>query len=108
MATTHSPSTGPPMNQGSCEWSMARKVLPEATLSGRPHRPQRRVDRTVPLGGDLRRRRALLYQDLVGRGHRRLVAGAFCDAAELLVAADLQVLEGERERRQLARRVRLS
>src|SRR4051794_13786276 len=50
---------------------------------------------------------ALLAEDALRERHRLLVARPLGDALQLLVAADLQVLERERERGELARRVRV-
>src|SRR5581483_2977444 len=51
--------------------------------------------------------RPLLEEDAVDERDRLAVAGAIGHAPELLVASDLEVLEGEHERGELARRVRV-
>jgi hypothetical protein len=56
---------------------------------------------------DLARRGALLGEDLAGDRCRLGIAGTICNPAQELVAGDLEVLEGEREPRQLRRGVRL-
>src|SRR5205823_10267421 len=58
--------------------------------------------------GDALRGRSLLLEDPLDDSNRLLVAGAVGDQLQLLVAADLEVLEGERERRELAGRVRMA
>src|SRR3954469_17712943 len=70
-------------------------------------RLQRRLDRPVPLRGDLARRRALLDEDGLDRAHDVRVVRAPRHPQQLLVAADLEELERVRERGELARRVRL-
>src|SRR4051794_21775764 len=68
---------------------------------------ERGVQRRVPAGRDRLRRVALLLEDRLDRLDRVLVAGAAGDPPQLLVAADLQVLERVGERGELAPRVRL-
>jgi uncharacterized protein DUF1360 len=61
--------------------------------------------RLVERAGEADRRRPFLGGDTVGHGHGLGVSGLLRDTPELLVGCDLEVLEREGERGELARRV---
>src|SRR6266545_5310474 len=71
-------------------------------LGANPLSRQRRVHSLGKRAGDAFRGLALLRQDPLAHPGRRLVAGAAGHPRELLVAPDLEVLEGAHEGRQLA------
>src|SRR5918912_4193840 len=68
---------------------------------------ERRPHGLVEGAGDAVRRLALLRQDPLDERGRLLVARALGHPSQLLVAADLQMLEGAREPGELPRRVRM-
>src|SRR5690348_11644155 len=83
------------------------RAHPSCRSGGDAGRLQRGLDRAVELRRDLARRRALLDQDRLDRTDDVGVVRPLRDPQQLLVAADLEVLERVREGGELARGVRL-
>src|SRR5205807_5864025 len=89
-------------------WLNVLEALQYEERQGDSNSVERRGRSPVECSCELRRRRPLLAEDRVGGAHRLLVAGPLRHPLELLVAPDLQVLEGKRERGQLPGRVRMA
>src|SRR3954470_20363837 len=81
----------------------SRSIVRSVTGSGGDTlRAQRRLHGLVERARDRLRGGALLGQDPVDHIDRRLVAHALGDPLQQLIPGDLEVLEGKRERGQLA------